>query len=182
MKYFKPIIAFLLLAISAAFAQNTDYSKESGYFDFGKLTALMNSEPTMEIYLEEPMLKIIAKMSENHEKGIGDAIGLLKLINVKEYKVDSVKKEAIEETIDSFNKDLQSKQWERLIRMKQKEQLVNVYVKKASNDSYSGLVVTALRKNGSVTFVNIIGHIDLATMGKISGEFKIPGMDAIKKN
>jgi hypothetical protein len=181
MKKYKTIIVFLLMLITAAVAQNTDYSKESGYFDFGKVPALANSEPTTEVYLEEPMLKIIAKMSETHDKGIGDAIGLLKLINVKEFKIDNTMKEKFEEAVDSFNKELQAKQWERIIRTKKKDETVNVYVKKESDGGFSGLVVMALRKNGSATFVNIVGKIDLAAISKISADLKIPGLDGTKK-
>ena len=181
MRLIKSIFALLIIFTLAAQAQTkTDYSKESGYFDYSQFTSFKSGEATTEVYLEEPLLKMVAKMADGKKEGVGKLISSLKLVRVNEFNLAENEVEKTSSAIESMSKELLDKNWERIIKTKQKNNFVNVFVK-PSNESYSGLVITMLDKKGKATFVNIVGLIDLETIGKLSEELKIPGLNKIKE-
>ena len=59
--------------------------------------------------------------------------------------------------------------------------MANVYVKNGSADDFVGLVIVGMDKNGKATLVNIVGKIDLATIGKLSEQFDFPNIDKMKE-
>ncbi|MEW6194146.1 MAG: DUF4252 domain-containing protein [Bacteroidota bacterium] len=173
------LMILFLFSVSFAIAQEADYTKEPGYFDYGKITNLKTGEMITEVYLEEPLIKMVAKMAEGEKDGIAEAIGALKLIRVNEFMVDNI--ESIEKALLNIDKELQSSKWSRIIKTKHKDNLANVYVKSGGTNEYVGLMITSLDKEGKVTLVNIVGNVSLDSIGKISKEFDLPGMDKDKE-
>ena len=177
----------LFIAIMIAFAgfvsaqQQGDYSKEPGYFDFGDITLLKSGEMSTEVYLEEPLLKMISQMGKSEEEGFGQLVENLKLVKVNEFEVNLENMGKLDDAFSSIDKTLQSKKWQRIIKTKQNNTLANVYVKPGSGNSFDGMVVTALDNKGKVTLVNIVGKIDLASIGKLSSHFHFPGMGKMKE-
>ena len=176
------LLLVIMLAFSfTAFAQQQgDYSKEPGYFDFGNITSLKDGEMLTEVYLEEPLLKMVAKMGESKNEGLGDMIGSLKLVKVNEFMVERRNYGKFEDAFTSMNKELAAKKWNRIIKIKHKDMMANVYVKNGSSDDFVGLVIVGMDKNGKATLVNIVGKIDLATIGKLSEQFNFPNVDKMK--
>ncbi len=181
----KNIISIVMLlfafSVTATAQQQGDYSKEPGYFDFGNILSLKSGDTVTEVYLEEPLLKMVAQMGDAKQEGFGNAIEGLKLVKVNEFMVDQKNIEKLYDVLASVDNDLQSKKWNRIVKTKHGESLANVYVKSGSNNSFDGLVITAVDKNGKVTLVNIVGKIDLATIGKLSQQFHFPNVDKMKE-
>jgi hypothetical protein len=182
MKLIKPLFSVLLFIAACIQAQTkTDYSKEPGYFDYSQYAPAKPGEATTEIYLEEPLLKMVAKMAEGKKDGVGKLISNLKLVRVNEFNLEKNEIEKASSSLENIDKELIGTKWDRIIRTKQKNNFVNVYVK-PTGESYSGLVVAMLdNKKGKITFVNIVGSIDLETLGKLSEELKIPGLNKPKE-
>jgi hypothetical protein len=182
MRLTKVIIALTMIFTFTAQAQSrTDYSKEPGYFDYSQFTGQKNGEATTEVYLEEPLLKMVAKMAEGKKDGVGKLISNLKLVRVNEFNLEKKDFDKTESSIESMDKELLGKKWDRIIRTKHKNISANVYVKAGQTNNYDGLVISAMDFKGKVTFVNIVGSIDLESIGKLSGEFKIPSLDKLKE-
>jgi len=183
------LVLFLFLCSAIAAQQKTDLSNEPGYFEFKDIAQFKNAEPVTEVYLEEPMLKMITKMTDKKNEGLGNMIGGLKLVKVNEYSIEQNDFEATENTLESIGKSLQAKDWDRIIRSKHKNNIDNIYVKRDKNGEFAGLVVASLHINaaeksekssGKVTLVNIVGKIDLNSLGAFSKQFNIPGLDKPK--
>jgi hypothetical protein len=180
---------FLLLSAGIMAQQKVDLSKERGYFDLMELAYFKNAEPITEINLEEPMLKMIAKMGDKKNEGLGNMIGGLKLVRVNEYSLEPKDFDETENVLESLDKTLQSKEWDRIIRSKHKNNVDNIYVKRDQNGEFAGLIVASMHlfKNektekgtGKVTLVNIVGKIDLNSLGSLSKQFNFPGFDKPK--
>lgn len=183
MKLQKLIMVIMLALSFTTFAQQQgDYSKEPGYFDFGNITVLKDGEMLTEVYLEEPLLKMVAKMGESKNEGLGDMIGSLKLVKVNEFMVDRRNYGKFEDAFTNMNKELMDKKWSRIIKVKQKDNMANVYVKLGNSNEYVGLVIISMDKKGKSTLVNIVGKIDLETVGKLSEQFNFPNVDKMKEN
>jgi hypothetical protein len=173
----------LMLAFSASvFAQQQgDYSKEPGYFDFGDITSLKAGEFTTEVYLEEPLLKMVAKMGETKDEEVGNLIGALKLVKVNEFMVDKNNSQKLDNDLNALQKNLELKKWNRIIKTKHANSDVSVFVKNAGGDGFAGLVITAVDSSGKVSLVNIVGNINLETIGKLSKQFHFPNVDKMKE-
>ncbi|MBI1939700.1 MAG: DUF4252 domain-containing protein [Ignavibacteriales bacterium] len=169
------LIAFFTAAL--AFAQQADYTKEPGYFSFDKLMNYKSGDLITEVYLEEPLIKMVAKMAEGEKEGVGEAIDALKLIRVNEFMVEKNDIEKIEKEMASLDGNLQTQKWSRIIKTKKKDNYANVYVKSGGANEYVGLLIAAIDKEGKVTLVNIVGRIDLDTIGKVSKELNLPHMN-----
>ena len=72
-----------------------------------------------------------------------------------------------------------NKGWDRIVRTKSKEETVNVYILTNNEEKIEGLVVASFEKNGDATFVNIVGDINLETIGELSNKFDIPSIGGI---
>lgn len=177
MKSIKLIFLVLLLGAQFISAQQTDIKKEQGYFDFSQLSALKSGEMLTEVYLEEPLLKMVAGMTDDDEEGVGNMLAALKLVKVQEFMVGENDLEKAGKMIESMDSDLLNQKWTRIVKTRSKNSSANVYVKPASEGGYAGLVITALDGKGKASFVNIVGKIDLESVGKLSKQFNLPKVD-----
>ncbi len=70
--------------------------------------------------------------------------------------------------------------WERLARVREKGDRVNVFVL-GSGGTVDGLVVLAFDRDGAqVVFANLAGRLDLAKLGRIQDALDVPGLDAVE--
>jgi hypothetical protein len=182
MKQIKLTIFFLFVITFTSFAQQQgDYSKEPGYYDFGNLLSLKSGDTLTEVYLEEPLLKMVAQMGESKDEELGKMINGLKLVKVNEFMVDKKEFKKLDGAFDSVNGDLLSNKWNRIIKTKHGETTANVYVKSGTDKNFTGLFITAVDKKGKVTLVNIVGTINPLALGKLSQQFHFPNIEKMKE-
>lgn len=171
------IIVAVIFTANLLNAQSSkyDYSNEPGFFDFGDLSKLESGQQVTEVLLPESMIQSIQEMSEDDED-IKKLLSNIKFIRVSSYGITEKNMKAIETKFKEFDKDLLSKNWDRMVTTNDKKGGVNIYVKNPGKEGIHGLVILAKRKNGEATFVNIVGKLDLKSLGKIGGKFNIPNM------
>lgn len=171
--------ALFLMTLSVVQAQQTDYSKEPGFVDFGDISAFENEEEFVEVIINERLLRMVSKLSKGEDKELAELISGLKLIKVNAITVNKENKKLVDEKIKSVEKQLKSKNWERIVTAKSKGDKALVYIKADSDDNVVGLAVTAYEEDGTVAFVNVVGKIDLESIGRLSEKFDIPSLDDI---
>ena len=178
----KIMMAVCFLTIATVFAQNKDYSSEPGYVEFGDLSKFESGQAATEIYVEENLLKMVAKLTQKEEPEIATMINGLKLVKVNTYEITSNNKTAITKKMEEINKKLEGKNWQRIVRRTSSEDNAYVFVKAGGSDKFVGLVVLAMDEDGEAAFVNIVGDIDLATIGSLSEKFDIPALGDVQKD
>lgn len=171
---------FLVLSAANIFAQETDYSKYPGYANFGNLEALQDGEMVTEILIEEKLLKMVSKFTKDDDE-LSELIGGLKLIRVNTFEVTPGNATELMSRANKIDKELTSKKWDRIVKTKSRGEVANVYIKTGNNDEFVGLTVVTVDKDGEAAFVNIVGTINMDTLGKLGQKFDIPGLDDIKK-
>jgi len=169
----------LLLFGGMIFAQNDDYSQYPGYVDFGNFEKYEDSDNITEVLIEEHLLKMVAKFAGDKDDELSGLIGGLKLIKVYSFEVDKNNETDIKKRIKNVDKKLMEQNWDRIVRVKQKDEITNIYIKTEDDDKVLGLVVASLEKNGEATFVNIVGDINLETIGRLSEKFNIPELEKV---
>lgn len=180
MKSIKMFLVLLFAVTLTTIAQEKDYSTDPGYFDYSEYAQFQNVEPVTAIHLEGPMLKAISKMGKSKNEKVSEMIAGLMLIKVNQFPVSKDDLDKTENTISSMDKKLQSLKWDRIIKTKEKGKFASVYVKMGEGDNYAGLFVIAMDKEDDLTLVNVVGKIDLETIGSLSEQMHLPGLGKAK--
>ena len=184
---------FLAIIVFTAFTvypqDKTDYSQYPGYVDFGSLSKYTSGDNVTEINLDANLLKMLSKMGNEDSKDFKDVVGGLKLIRVNSFELKAANEQDIKDKINSIDQSLMNKNWQRIVKVKEHGQYTNVYVLPSSDyENFLGLCVTSIDSHSKkdkgkpeATFVNIVGNINMAQLGKLGSKFDIPALKHMKK-
>lgn len=175
-KYF--VVVFFAV-FSTAFAQSKDYTKEAGYVDFGDLQQFEDGDGVTEVFLDANLLKMVAKIANENEPEMANLLNGLKLIKVNAFEITDQNESELLKRMELIDKKLEGKNWQRIVRRKSKDETAYVYVQTGNSDKFTGLVVLALDKPGEAAFVNIVGDINLETIGKLTNRFNVPALNKV---
>lgn len=174
------IIAFIVpLTLSA---QKKDYSGEKGFISFGDLSKYESGQRYTEIILEDNLLRLAAKFAKHEDPALSEMISGLKLIQVFQVEVNMDNSKELEQRVVTMSDNLMKKDWERIVRIKDGDENVSVLINLDKDANIDGLVVVAFDEGQEATFVNIVGKIDIETIGRLSDKWDIPHLDKIKSN
>ncbi len=179
MNKLKIIIATVAFLSINVLSQSTDVTKEPGYVDFGDFTAFENSTKVTEVILDEDLLSVLAAMSDENDPNIMSILNGIKLVKANVYEISEDNKDELKKRIDEVDSKLSSTGWKRIIRTRGEDEIANVYIKLNNDKKIVGLAVTNFEKDGEAAFVNIVGNIDLATIGKLGKKFGIPHLGEV---
>jgi hypothetical protein len=183
-------LIFLMLAASNAFPQEkTDYSKYPGYVDFGNISKYMTGDNVKEVNLDSNLLNMLSKMGGEKDTSFKSVVSGLKLIRVNSFGVNASNENEVKDVIASVDKSLMSKNWERIVKVKENGEYTNVYVLPSSDyENFLGLCVTSIdakkkkdKEGAEATFVNIVGNINMSQLGKLGDKFNFPSMNKMMK-
>lgn len=178
------LLTALLAASVLMFAQDDkNYVNEPGYVNFGDLTPYEKGEEVTEVFVEQNLLKMVAKMSKKEDPALSSLLEGIKLVKVNSFKVQDNQRKDLVGRLDGIDKQLSGKNWNRIVKVRGTKEYTNVYLKPTTDgNSFEGLVVATMEESGEVALVNIVGKIDLDTIGKLSDQFDIPALNKTKKN
>ena len=168
------IIVFFIVNISA---QSGDVTKEPGYVDFGDLAKFEKSTGVTEVILDEDLLSVLAEISNEEDPNVMEILKGLKLVKANVFEVKEENKTELEAKVKSIDSKLMSSNWKRIVRTRSDDEIANVYIKQNSKKQIIGLVVTSVDGDDEAAFVNIVGTIDIATIGKLGKQFNIPQLE-----
>ena len=182
MSKLKIIIATVMLLSINIFSQSTDVTKEPGYVDFGDFTEFENSTKVTEVILDEDLLSVLATMSDESDPNIMEILNGIKLVKANVYEISEENKDLLKERINEIDSKLSNTKWKRIVKTRSDDELANVYIKLNNDKKIIGLAVTNFEKDGEAAFVNIVGNIDLSTIGKLGKKFGIPHLEGVHKD
>jgi Domain of unknown function (DUF4252) len=175
-------IIIVISSVNIIAQEKSDYSNEPGYVDFGDLSKFYNGDNVTEILVERNLLKLVANATKDEDTALYDLLNGLKLIKVNSFKNDGSSRDEIVNKIEDINNKLKAKNWDRIVYVKSGGEYTSVFIKSSSSDNLiEGLVVTTYQKDGEATFVNIVGKINLESIGRLGKKFDIPSLGSIGK-
>ena len=176
--------AFLFLFSSAClFAQKGNYTKEPGYVDISFLSEYTSGDNGSEVLIEEGMMKMLAQMTGGNDSSITGQLKAIKLIHLISFDAGGDVIKTMESKIADIDRDLLSKNWDRIAKTKSDKEYANIYVKSSGDGKFLGLFIASVNyKSGKTSFVNIVGNIDPAVIGKLPKEWKLPEMLKMKRD
>lgn len=175
-------ISFLLLTllwISALWAQE-NYEKLPGYVDLKGIDEFKNADETVEVFITKPLLKLVASFSSGQDSSLANLLSGLALIRVEKFDIPKKKLKKVTKLIQRTSKELESKHWIRMLRAKEKDEHVEIFIKE-DKGHVAGLLIMSVKKDKEAVFVNIVGKIDMDQLGKLSKKFDIPKLDSLPR-
>jgi Domain of unknown function (DUF4252) len=176
-----PLI-IIVFSCSLAAQEKGDYSNDPGYVDFGDLAKFYNGDDVTEVLVEKNLLKLVANATKDEDSALYDLLSGLKLVKANSFKNDGSSRDEIVGKMEDMGKKLKAKNWDRIVYVKSGKEYTNVFIKSNSSDgTIEGLVVTTYQNDGEATFVNIVGKINLESIGRLGKKFDIPSLGSINK-
>jgi hypothetical protein len=162
-----------LLVASNAWAEATP----PGQVDFGTFTAAQGGE-FVEVNVTSSLISLATKFLEKDQPDVAQILKGLQLVHVNVIGMNEGNRSELESRVQDIRKDLESKGWERIVKVQERAQDVGVYLKSQNKDTVQGLVVVVLDGNKEAVFVNIVGDIKPEQLSMLGEKLHI---DPLKK-
>ena len=179
------LVGLIFLAMPTARAGDSDSSRIPGFIDGSAFADLADEgSKIVEVNITAPLLKALSRAAPSEEgEDAGEMLRQLQSISAVIVDLDKnpARIDRAAKLVREMESRLKREGWERLARVREKDQKVGVFVR---NDEkvIDGLVVLVLDQDeGQVVFANIAGVIDLARIGKLGEKLKVPGLDALEE-
>lgn len=175
------LLALIVLASPVlADADKDEYKKHPGYVDFEALADLNDEEAKVEVYLREPLIKLISSFMKEEDPELFDILRKLKLVRVQVFDVDSKTAQRFSEKSSATAKRLDSKGWERIVRVREDGEHIDVYLKPSEDYEWiQGIVIMVIGNDDEAVFVNIVGDIRPEDISRLGEHFDIDELDDI---
>ena len=137
-----------------------------------KLAARAKS--SVNVTLDEDKLKFASAFLSNddpNQSAAKNLVGGLKAINVRVFEFDAPGQFAIAD-LEAIRSQLKGPGWSKLIEAKDRDESAEVYMFSKVKE-FGGLMIIAAEKR-ELAVVNIVGPVDLKTLGSLGGKFGIP--------
>jgi len=169
------LMALLALAASVGQAETEkELKKLPGYVEFDAEAIFGNQEAKVEVYLKDPMLNLVIDFMGEDDEDLRDVLGKLKLIRVQVYDIDRTKAKELSAVAKTISQDLDKKGWERIVRVREDDERVDVYFKPSAEYEWlDGIVVFVIGEDEEAVFVNVVGEIRPEDVGRLADEFDI---------
>ena len=178
------IFAALIVAIAAFAATPTlvagaekDYSKLPGYVDFDQIGVFNEVESSIEVFLKGSLLVLVREAVKDEDPELSDMLANIEYIRVQVFPLDDIDSEQLMTKTKQMAKNLEGKGWEIAVRVRDDDEHVYVYLLPGKDNHIEGLVVMVVEEDDEATFVNIVGDVDPAQIGRLGRSFDIDGMD-----
>lgn len=170
------ITLFLTICLPLSFLiadEDKEIKNHPGYVNFDEIEIPGDAEETVEVYIKGPLLKLIGKATEDDDPGMADILSKLLLVRVNTFSIDRDLANDLKAKINKIENRLKDQKWEKTVRVKDRNDLVNIFIKMDDQNRMVGLVVMAIEADDEAVFVNIVGEIDWRSIRKIGRHFDI---------
>jgi len=169
----------LLIALGTAGA-GEKIEKMPGYVALDKyITIPTEAETSIEVFLKAPLLRMVSAATRGDEPELAEMIDGISLIRVQGFSVEVENLARVREEIAALSSRMEENGWERVARIREGDELIHVYLK-TSGEGVDGLMMMGFEEPDEVVFVNIVGDIDPAQIGRLGSKFNIAPLDSLR--
>ncbi len=161
------VVLTATLVFSQALAE--DLRGTPGYMDLEWIQIPDDAEEIQDIDLGVVLLGIAADAEENQDEALLQALSMIKSIRVKSWSMDGGD-EIARRAVTKITEQLEDDDWKRLIYVKDDEETVTVSTRHQGQEMV-GLMLVTYEPGDAVTFVNVVGDLDLGTLFKLVKDF-----------
>ena len=173
-------LLLVALAGAALATDQEDVTKLPGYVDFGAMNIFGREDATVEVFLEGPLIKMIAAATHGSDPDLSAMLAKLKQIRVQTFPIEPDKLDALEKKTAEVCKRLEQNGWQTVVRVKSPKENSETYVyMKFLNDVVQGLALMSIDPKDEASFVNIVGELDPKQLEKLTKNFNINSLDSL---
>ena len=171
--------ATLLLGFSLSTQANDDLSQQPGYVDFGDLGAISASEPEVEISLGGALLRFLGAAIAEEDQELANTLGKLRSIRISVFELEPEDLADATARAIAVSKQLESDGWEPAVIITSDDAIVRMYMKTVKG-LVAGMTVMVIEPESDAVFINIVGEIDPAQLGRVTSKFGVSLDDLAK--
>ncbi len=157
----------MLLCTSNGVAKN--FRDNPGYIDLEWIEIPSSADEVRDIDLSTMLVSVAADAQDKGYGEIAEALAMIKSIRVKSFSLTADDSKKIEKSVANIAAQLKDDDWNRLIYVKDKEESVTVSTKNGKDGTMVGLMLVVYEPENEVTFANIVGNLDIATLFHLVG-------------
>ena len=170
-------IAVLAIAPQTVIAADKEYTKLPGYVDFDAMGIFKDAESSVEVFLTGSLLILVREAVKEDDPELSDMLANIQYVRVQVFPLDDVDSDQVMVQAKQMAASLEKKGWEIAVRVRDDDEHVYVYLLPGKDNNIEGLVVMVVEEDDEATFVNIVGDVDPAKIGRIGRSFDIDAMD-----
>lgn len=170
------LCAVVLLAVAGtAWAQ--DLEDDPGYVDLDAIEGWFDKEPSIIVNVKGALLDLVAEASRYEDPDLADLLRKLKSVQVRGYNLRWADFERVQQQTKVLARRLEAQGWDTVVRVRDDDEDVNIHVR-VDDGAIAGMVVMVISPDDDETvFVNIVGEIDPAQIGRLGRKFDIEPLD-----
>ena len=174
------VACLLLLSWLAPVQGDERLEDHPGYVDFEAIEG-SGVEANVAIYLRHPLLRLAAEATRHDEPELAEMLADLKLIQLQAFENANSGLSLLQEQVALITERAERDGWEQTVRVREEGEQVYVYLRMAG-ENVVGLLVIAFESAGEIVFVNIVGKIDPARIGRLGSKLNISPLDSLNIN
>lgn len=149
-----------------------DLSGEPGFIDFSQQATLTDDNLDIHLSVKDPLIKLVAAGTRETDPDLADVLEQLKAVEVHVYEVPEAQQDIVRKEITKWAGKLESGGWTEAITIRMKGARGHVFLR-LMNDKPKGLAAMYTGDDGEAVFVNIVGQIDAAQVGRLATKFDL---------
>ncbi len=176
MKYLIPIASALLLIVIAPMvsAASDEVRDHPGYVDFDEISSVAGAEPLLEVSLNVSILRMLSRVIQYEDQETGDLLSRLIRVSVIVFASDEIDSDKLLHTISETAYELDRKGWDRVMRMREKEDKIDIYFKLSDDgELIHGITIMAIHETESSVFVNFVGDFSPEDISRLGERYEI---------
>ncbi|MEX0618402.1 MAG: DUF4252 domain-containing protein [Pseudohongiellaceae bacterium] len=170
---FLQALALQALLVQPLLAADADLANHPGYVDFSSLAAITGAEPNVEVSLKEPLLNLITNIIRNQDAQAAGFISKLLRVEVRVFENSSMDRDRVAASMAEIATDLDAQQWERVVRVRDDEEHVDVYFRLSSDASLIHGIAVMVAEPREAVIINIVGDISPDDIAALAARFEI---------
>lgn len=167
------LVILLVAAASTALAGGLE--DEPGYVDLEWIEIPDSAEEVQDIDLTSMLKDIARDVRADGNDELADLVAMIRGLRVKWFSVGDGGE--VEPAVDKVLKQLKKDGWQRIVYVKDGNELVSVHVMNNDDGTIVGVTLVYYEPGDSAGFVNLIGDIDIAKLISMAGEIDIDDLD-----
>lgn len=170
--------ACALLAALASAAFPTALSAQAltqhiGYVDLAPTAEWFRGEARVEVNIKGTMLSLVAESARDEDPEFAALLEKLVAVQVRAYEQPSRSFRSVSERVAGWSDRLSAQGWETVLRVEDEDEHVEMAVRSDARGIQGMMVIAVTPGENESVFVNIVGEIDPAEVGRIGRRFRI---------
>ncbi|RKZ19367.1 hypothetical protein DRQ50_02230 [bacterium] len=172
------VVAALLIGLMVGPAAALKLEDAPGYVDLEWIEIPDTADEIQDIDLSPVLLDMARDAEQAGDSSLAKALGMVHSIRVKSWSLDGDGDPDTEQAVKRITDRLRSDGWKRLIYVKDDDEIIAVSTFYDGEDM-AGLMLVAYEPGDSVTFVNVVGDLDLGTLFKLASEIDSDNLEEL---